>query len=88
MYEVSQRTEQTMIRAGLELSGILRMIQRPLLMGDPLEGEGTTPKRLALAEMRALARKARRVAGDLVIFAVHVENTIGDRKCPTSTSAS
>lgn len=84
-YEVSQPTEDSMIRAGIELAAILKMIRRP---GVKTAEEYTSPRprRLALAEMGALARAARRVAGDLVIFAVHVENTIGDRPCRRSTS--
>lgn len=43
-------------------------------------GQKPEARRLARAEMLALAREARRVAADLTCFAAHIDRTIGDKR--------
>ena len=71
-------TEQTELAAGRAAQAAAdigrRVVRKERLYGPP------RPRSLSLADMRCLARLARRVAADLTVFAVHVERTIGDRR--------
>ena len=73
-YSVTRSTEERALSAALIAAKLAKLI-------GPREvfGEGRVPARLGLAEMRALAREARRLAGELTLLAVHVERTIGER---------